>query len=130
MFKMKKSALMKKHIRSFFCVLLISFWDQNLGRAKKLQNAIKMQTWEDDPCRILQQLKGIGETSAQKLVKNNLPFNDIITRNAAQIDFIMGKQNSSFGSTLLEEISDIPVFQIQMKRSDGQKSGSTLRVSV
>ena len=101
-----------------------------LCRAKKLSSAIKQQAWEDDPGRVLQQLKGVGDTNAQKLLKSNLTFNELQTRNASQIDFLMGKQNSSFGSSLLEELSDIPLLHIEMNACGGSSSSVCSKVQV
>lgn len=56
----------------------------------------------------------MGETSAQKLLKSNLSLNDLPLKSASQIDLVMGRQNSAFGSSILDEISDVPVFQIEL----------------
>ena len=84
-------------------------------RAKKLNSAIKQQAWEDDSCRVLRQLNGVGEVISQKLIKNGLTIKDLQTRSASQIDYVLGKQNSSFGSSLLEELSDVPVLTLAMR---------------
>jgi hypothetical protein len=84
-------------------------------RAKKLNSAIKQQAWEDDSCRVLRQLNGVGEVISQKLIKNGLTIKDLQTRSASQIDYVLGKQNSSFGSSLLEELSNVPVLTLAMR---------------
>jgi hypothetical protein len=84
-------------------------------RAKKLNSAIKQQAWEDDACRVLRQLNGVGEVISQKLIKNGLTIKDLQTRSASQIDYVLGKQNSSFGSSLLGELSDVPVLTLAIK---------------
>jgi hypothetical protein len=80
-----------------------------------LNSAIKQQAWEDDSCRVLRQLNGVGEVISQKLLKNGLSIKELQTRSASQIDYILGKQNSSFGSSLLEELRDVPVLTLVMK---------------
>jgi hypothetical protein len=86
-----------------------------LCRAKKLNSAIKQQAWEDDSCRVLRQLNGVGEVFSQKLLKNGLSIKELQTRSASQIDYVLGKQNSSFGSSVLEELSNVPVLTLAMK---------------
>ena len=80
-----------------------------------MNSAIKQQAWEDDPCRVLRQLSGVGEVISQKLLKNGLSIRELPSRSGSQIDFILGKQNSSFGSSLLEVLSDVPVLVLAIK---------------
>ena len=54
-----------------FNVLTRSEINLDFHRAKKLSSAIKQQALEDDPCRVLQQLKGVGETKSSALQSNN-----------------------------------------------------------
>jgi hypothetical protein len=82
----------------------------------KLYQAIKGRAWEDDNSgKLFQQLRGIGDISAKKILSAGI--SDLIQleqTSASRIGALLGKQANNFGAGGIEDLRKVPLFQVSL----------------